>query len=126
MARPCRLLAGLTAALAAAALPAACSGGGGSYKEPSGPAVATLRFHSGNLFFKPSKVSSPAGIVKIEVQNDSGAHTFNLHEVKGFEIDLSGDGGSKKVQLTAGKQYHFYCSIPGHEAAGMKGTITAR
>lgn len=122
-----RVLGGAAIVAAAAILLGACGGGGGnSYKEPSGPPVATLHLRSGNLYFKPTKLSVRAGIVKISVKNDDGAHTFNLHEVKGFEITLNGDGGSKKVLLQAGKTYHFYCSIPGHEAAGMKGTITAR
>lgn len=104
----------------------ACGGGGASYQEPAGPPVATLSLRSGNLYFKPSKLTAPAGVVKISVKNESGTHTLDIHEVKGFEIDLSGSGGSKKVRLGAGKTYHFYCNIPGHEAAGMKGTITVR
>ena len=35
------------------------------------------------------------------------------------------DGGTSKVtaDLKPGK-YEFYCSVPGHEQAGMKGTLT--
>jgi uncharacterized cupredoxin-like copper-binding protein len=34
-----------------------------------------------------------------------------------------GQTASKKVELSAG-EYRFYCTIPGHEQAGMKGTLT--
>jgi uncharacterized cupredoxin-like copper-binding protein len=36
-------------------------------------------------------------------------------------------GGTKVLSLTlpAGT-YTFYCSVPGHEQAGMKGTLTVR
>lgn len=106
-----------------------CGGGGdSSYEQPSGPPVATLRFRSGNLYFKPNKASTSAGVVKIAVKNDGGTHTFSIHEIKGFRLDVggSGDSASGKVELQAGTKYRFYCSIPGHEAAGMKGTLTIR
>ena len=43
----------------------------------------------------------------------------------GFQIEVSGEGdtATEKVDLTKGK-YEFYCTIPGHEEAGMKGTLT--
>ena len=32
---------------------------------------------------------------------------------------------SKKIDLKPGK-YTFYCSIPGHRAQGMEGTLTVK
>ena len=29
-----------------------------------------------------------------------------------------------KVELEGGHEYEFYCTIPGHAAAGMQGTLT--
>ena len=43
-------------------------------------------------------------------------------------IRLEADGGSsqsKKIDLKPGK-YTFYCSITGHRAAGMVGTLTVK
>lgn len=118
----------LAVALLAAALGVtSCGGGGGSaYKEPAGKPIATLHFTAGNIFFKPKTASAPAGVVQIDVSDDAGIHTFQIHEIKDFKLDLGGAGrrASGKVQLEAGKTYRFYCSIPGHEAGGMKGTIT--
>ena len=36
---------------------------------------------------------------------------------------FSGGKKSFDVTLTAGK-YTYYCSVPGHRAAGMQGTLT--
>jgi uncharacterized cupredoxin-like copper-binding protein len=36
-----------------------------------------------------------------------------------------GQSGSKSFTLPAGT-YEVYCSQPGHEAAGMKGTLTVQ
>jgi plastocyanin len=108
---------------------AACGGsdsGSSSYKAPTGPPVKTLNVQSGNVYFKPTKLASPPGIVKITLKNvESGTHDLQIHGISGFSIEVSGDGStaSGKVELKKGK-YTYYCSIPGHEAAGMKGTLT--
>lgn len=108
---------------------AACGGsdsGSSGYKEPKGPPVKTLNVESGNVFFKPTTLTSPPGIVKITLKNvESGTHDLEIHGISGFQIEVSGTGStaSSKVELKKGK-YDYYCSIPGHEAAGMKGTLT--
>lgn len=97
-----------------------------SFKEPTGPAVATLKLESGNTFFKPDKLSAPPGILQFDLKNiESGTHDLVIRGVPGFQIEVSGEGdtASSKVELKKGK-YEFYCSIPGHEEAGMKGTLT--
>jgi plastocyanin len=116
------------AAIAIGALAlAACGGsdsGSSSYKEPAGPAVKTLKVKSGNLYFDPTKLASPAGVIAIRLTNvESGAHDLRIRGVAGFDLSVSGNGDSveKKVDLTAGK-YDYYCSIPGHEQ--MKGVLT--
>jgi uncharacterized cupredoxin-like copper-binding protein len=40
--------------------------------------------------------------------------------------DIVSDGGVSMITLPDLKAgtYTFYCSVPGHEAAGMKGTLT--
>jgi plastocyanin len=118
-----------TIALLAAALVvfAACGGGGSStaYKEPKGPAVAQLTFDAKNFAFTPSKATAPAGIVGITLQSTEGGHDFVIDGLPGFKLTVTGSGSkdSGKVDLKKGK-YTFYCSLPGHRAAGMQGTIT--
>jgi plastocyanin len=112
-----------------AGIVAACGGsdsGGAEYKEPTGPAVSTLNVESGNVFFKPTKLKSAPGIVKMTLKNiESGTHDLVIRDIPGFQLEVSGEGSTatSKVELRA-KTYEFYCTIPGHEEAGMKGTIT--
>ncbi len=123
------LITGIVVCAALAVGLTACGGsdsGSSSYREPKGPPVKTLNVESGNVFFKPTELSTPAGIVKIHLKNiESGAHDLEIHGIAGFQVEVSGEGStaSGKVRLEKGK-YTFYCSIPGHEEAGMKGTIT--
>lgn len=117
----------MAVSIALALFGAACGGGGSDsdYVEPKGPIVETVELESGNLYFKPKKLSVQAGIVKFEIDNKTGAHDFHIDQIDGFKIDLSSSGRhSGKAKLEAGTKYTFRCTIPGHAAAGMKGTIT--
>lgn len=124
-----KLMIGTVACTALAVGLTACGGsdsGSSSYKPPKGPAVASLKVQSGNVFFKPTKLSAPAGIISITLKNiESGSHDLEIHGVSGFQLQVSGEGSTatEKVQLKKGT-YEYYCSIPGHEEAGMKGTLT--
>lgn len=105
------------------------SGGSSSYKEPTGAALSTITVESGNLFFKPDKITvDRAGIYDVKLKNiQSGTHTLVFDDVKGFELEVTGDGSTdaEKVDLSAGK-HKFHCTIPGHAAAGMRGTVTVK
>lgn len=110
----------------------ACSSSGKPYVAPSGPSIATLHIKSGNLFYKPNKLTAPAGIVTIDLTNsESGSHTLVLSgpggRVPSFKLSVTGQGDSdaKKVALSPGT-YEFWCTIPGHRAAGMDGHIVVK
>lgn len=108
----------------------ACGGGGGSsYKEPTGAAIAKVTIDSGNIFFKPDKLTvDKPGIYDVELKNtQSGPHTLVFDDVKGFKLSVTGEGSTdaKKVDLATGT-HKFHCTIPGHAAAGMKGTLTVK
>jgi len=124
-----RALKSCVALAALAAVLAACGGSddeGTPYQEPAGPPVDTLNVESGNVFFKPTELDSPKGVVEIKLKNiESGTHDLVIRGLAGFQLEVSGEGSTAagKVDLTK-KQYEFYCTIPGHEEAGMKGTIT--
>jgi uncharacterized cupredoxin-like copper-binding protein len=111
---------------------AGCGGGGGSgssgYVEPKGPATETISVEAGNFYFKPDKISARAGIAKIALTAKNGIHDFVFDGAyPGFELEADGGGGTqaKKIDLKPGK-YTFYCSIAGHRAAGMEGTLTVK
>lgn len=79
----------------------------------------------GALAFTQTALSAPAGSVTLTLTNAS-AVPHNI-AVKGQDAvsDIVQDGGTSDitVDLPAG-EYEYYCAVPGHEAAGMKGTLT--
>jgi plastocyanin len=84
---------------------------------------------SGQLKFDKDKLSAKAGKVTITMDNPSPvAHAVGI---EGGGVDEDGDtvnmGGKSTVtvDLKPGT-YEFYCPVDGHEAAGMKGTLTVK
>jgi len=112
---------------------AACGGGddGGSdkaYVEPKGPSTETIEIEAKNFSFTPDKITANPGIATIELVAENGIHDLVFDGAyPGFivEAEGGGDAQSKKIDLKAGK-YDFYCSITGHRAAGMEGTLTVK
>ena len=111
----------------------ACGGGddgGGSkaYVEPKGASTETIAIEAGNFYFKPKNPTADAGIATIKLTAASGIHDFVFDGAySGFKLEADGGGGSqsKKIDLKPGK-YTFYCSITGHRAQGMEGTLTVK
>jgi plastocyanin len=100
------------------------------YVEPPGPSVGTVSVTAGpGLTFNgvafTGNYTAPAGVVTIDYGGATG-HTLAIQDPKfdGFLLQSSAGGKhSGKVQLSPGT-YTIYCTVPGHEAAGMKATIT--
>ena len=68
---------------------------------------------------------APAGKVKFVVTNVSSIrHDF---KIAGKKTPILGKGKTAAitVSLAKGKKYTYVCTVPGHAAAGMKGTFTA-
>lgn len=99
--------------------PPAATGEGTTLENPAD--------ESGALRFQKESLSAPAGEITLVMENPSPVE-HNI-AVKGDGIDeqgpVVGQGESSEVTVTleAG-EYEFYCSVPGHEAAGMEGTLT--
>jgi plastocyanin len=84
---------------------------------------------TGALAFQFSKATAKPGAVTLVMPNKSPiVHDISI---KGNGINDNGPkvgtGGTSKVSanLKPGT-YEFYCSVPGHEAGGMKGTLTVK
>jgi uncharacterized cupredoxin-like copper-binding protein len=116
----------LLAALVAAAMLALTMSTAGAATK-----VQTLRISAkpGKLMFSTKTLKAHPGKVKIVFTNPKNSgipHAFSL-EGKGLDKDgkviQPGHSESMTVTLKKGK-YTFYCPVPGHEAAGMKGTLT--
>jgi uncharacterized cupredoxin-like copper-binding protein len=75
--------------------------------------------------FKLSRLSVPHGSVTFTVLNKGKlAHDF---KIAGKKTPLIQPGHSAKLTVTlkAGKSAYL-CTVPGHAAAGMKGTLTVK
>jgi len=101
-------------------------GGGKAYVEPKGASTETLAFEASNFKFTPKNATADAGIATIKLTAAAGIHDFVFDGAyPGFKLEADGGGGSqsKKIDLKSGK-YTFYCSVTGHRAQGMEGTLT--
>lgn len=82
---------------------------------------------SGSLKYDVTTLTAPAGQVTITMDNPSPVpHNVairgeNVDEAG--EIVQKGDTSSAQADLEPGT-YEFLCTVPGHEQAGMKGTLT--
>jgi plastocyanin len=86
---------------------------------------------SGALKFTKSTLTAKAGTVTINFTNSSPlAHNFTVQQgtsgpVVGATPTFMGGTKTLTLKLKAGT-YTFYCSVPGHRAAGMQGTLTVQ
>jgi plastocyanin len=81
---------------------------------------------SRNVAFDPTALSAPAGKVTVAMRNrDLFWHTFAIDT---FRLDLRVPVGRLRTATFDARPgtYRFYCSIPGHAALGMRGTLTVR
>jgi plastocyanin len=98
---------------------AASSGGGGE--------TLKLAADKSALKFDKSSLTAKAGKVTLEMANPS--QIPHAVAIKGNGVDVdgktigNGETSTASADLKAGT-YTFYCPVPGHEAAGMKGTLT--
>ena len=89
------------------------------------PRPTTIKVVASSFKFDPTQLAVAAGQkVRIVLHSTDQLHTFTITG-KGTIAQASG-GKTKKGSFTLAKpgKYTFYCSIAGHRAAGMVGTIT--
>ncbi|MGK2954156.1 MAG: plastocyanin/azurin family copper-binding protein [Solirubrobacterales bacterium] len=84
---------------------------------------------SGALAYDTDSLESKAGTVSVDFTNDAPIGHDVVFEQDGKEV-ARGDvitGGSENITFDAkAGDYTFYCSLPGHRAAGMEGTLTVK
>jgi plastocyanin len=84
---------------------------------------------TGQLKFLASKASATAGKVTIAMLNKSSVpHDIAIRSGALNQVGkIVSNGGTSTVSATLKPgTYTFYCSVDGHEAAGMKGTLTVK
>ena len=113
-----RLLVGLVLVVAALAVGSLALGG-----------TTTLHLTSSKtaLKYNKKKLTAHAGKITIVMKNPSSIFQHDVAiKIKGkvHKSKLAGTNQTVKLTLTLkpGK-YTFYCTVPGHAAAGMKGTL---
>ena len=125
--------AGIRRAALALAVTAAAGAAGLAALAMAASTPATVRplsAKANELAFNVARLTAPAGPVRLVLTNNSDlAHNVALRGPKLATPRLGkivGRGKKSVVSLAnlpPGK-YTFYCSVFGHEAGGMKGTLT--
>ena len=113
-------------AAAVAALLTGCGAGGGGSAQPAGSIKVTLT----EFKFDPSTISAPSGKVVFYLVN-AGTNSHDMiirdssnNRIDGSELVSAGDTFVFTVNSIPAGTYTFFCDQQGHEASGMKGTLT--
>jgi plastocyanin len=91
--------------------------------------LTLMAMSNGQLMFDKKTLAAKAGTVTVAFTNNSPeAHNLTIQKgtsgaVVGATPTFTGGTKTLSVKLAAGT-YTFYCSVPGHRAAGMQGTLT--
>ena len=114
----------LAAAVVAVAILAGCGGSGSA--QPAGSIKVTLT----EFKFDPSTISAPNGKVVFYLVNaGTTSHDMIIRDgsnnrVDGSELISAGDSIVFTVNNIPAGTYTIFCDQSGHEASGMKGTLT--
>lgn len=124
------------------------AGCGGSPQPVSLPEGA-LRVEMGALYFQPNKLEVPKGqpVTLAVVNIDNNIHDWTIDRIPvkdkkeqsaGHHAGHGGDAPDLHVSANPRKTgiltftplesgtYEYYCTIPGHKEAGMRGTLVVR
>ena len=114
----------LVALIAIVSLVAAVSAFGGSSSTAATTVTVTLGKPS-EFKITLSKKTIAKGVTTFKVTNKGGiSHDFKIAGKKTVALK-TGKAATLKATLKAGK-YAYLCTLPGHAAGGMKGTLTVK
>ena len=105
----------------------ACGGGGGGGGNAAvAPGAREIKVNARSYAFAPKTFDVQAGEdVAVVLHSLDQTHDFTI-EGKGLIVTVDGGKTAKGgFRLAKPGTYTFFCSISGHRAAGMEGTITA-
>jgi uncharacterized cupredoxin-like copper-binding protein len=94
--------------------------------SPQAELETKFNVDAGDIYYDITELTAPANTdLEITVTNIGVAqHDFVIEDTE-FRTELlnAGETQTITVNLPAG-EYTYYCSVPGHRAAGMEGTLT--
>jgi nitrite reductase (NO-forming) len=98
----------------------------------AGPTTTEVTIGSYDIYFDPNEVTVPADTdVTVNLPNNGVTlHNFSVTDHNnpdvpnlGIDVDLA-VGATESITINApAGDYYFFCNVPGHEAAGMFGTL---
>ena len=102
-------------------------------KLPSPSRAATeVTIGAYDIYFDPNEVTIPANTDVAVIVSNHGVigHNFSITDHNnpdvpnlGIDVDLA-VGTTETITIDApAADYYFFCNVPGHEAAGMFGTL---
>jgi plastocyanin len=103
----------------------------GDEASGSGEAIALAAAPDGQLKYDKDSLEGKAGNISIKFTNDSTTpHNVTVEDSSDKELGASEDITQSEdtldlADVKAGS-YVYYCSIAGHEEAGMKGTLEVK
>jgi plastocyanin len=110
-------------ALAAVALAGCGSSGGGSSEPTKTASGGAITVGASDVKFDVGEIKATPGPLTVTLVNTGAMqHTF---KIDGTPLELKTNGGKTAtgtVTLAKGT-YDFECTVPGHKAQGMKGTV---
>ncbi len=120
--------------VAGVVLVAGCGGGGGGGSSatvvvtaPTGGGTPSVTIEAHDIYFVPKSIKAPTGKLKIVLVNHgSQQHTLAIDGIstKTFELKVGpGKTDTGTLDFKPGV-YTYYCTVPGHRAQGMQGTLT--
>jgi mono/diheme cytochrome c family protein len=99
--------------------------GGGTAVEKNG-VLDIPADPNGQLAYVANKATGEPGPVTIQMRNTSGTpHDIVIDGLGKGPVTPNGTS-SFTATLDAGQTYTYYCSVQGHRAAGMQGTLTVK
>jgi uncharacterized cupredoxin-like copper-binding protein len=96
-----------------------------AYAGSNHATATTIKVGAKEFKFTLSKKSAPHGKVTFKVKNNG--HIKHDYKIAGKKTKMLSPGKSATLTVTLkkGKKYTYICTVPGHAAAGMKGTFKA-
>lgn len=92
--------------------------------NPTIPGAPTLEVVGDNLSFEPEDLEVEAGDFNVALTSVDQFHDFTIEDVDGIVEASAGETETNGFTIDDAGEYTFYCSVPGHRAGGMEGTLT--